>query len=169
MKLISKSSMNIKTLFETAQTLIINAEGFSPVWYQDTMGNNTIGYGFKMNGMAYQYGLNAYIDIGKTITIDEANKILDKIITEIMVDLDARFPFFHNLQINQGAVLIDMAYNLGLRQFYAFAIFLSYIEKGQIDNAVADLTDTLWYNQVKNRAVRDCFNLFAQVGNLYLI
>ena len=165
MRLISKSSMDIKTLFDTAKTLIINAEGFSPIWYQDSFGNETIGYGFKAGGMANS--LNIYKD--KIMPISAANKILDKIITELMVDLNARFPFFDNLPINEGAVLMDMAYNLGLSQLSDFSAFLGYLKAGYIDLAVADLTTTLWYNQVKNRAVRDCFNLFAQVGNLYLI
>ena len=165
MKLISKSAIDCETLFDTAKTLIINAEGFSPVWYQDTIGNYTIGYGFKIGGMAHN--LNIYK--AKTMTMGEADKILGGIITELMVDLDARFPFFHNTYVNEGAVLIDMAYNLGLGQLSDFRTFLGYIEAGDIDLAVADLTTTLWYSQVKNRAVRDCFNLYAQPDNLYLI
>ena len=165
MKLITNN--NNKTLQETAQLLIENAEGFSSTWYQDSMGNDTIGYGFKAGGMAQKYNLDLYKS--RPMTELEGILILENIISEIGIALRMKLPFFINLPINQAAVLIDMAYNLGLRQFYAFAIFLSYIEKGQIDNAVADLTDTLWYQQVKNRAVRDCFNLYAQPTNLYLM
>ncbi len=167
MKLISNSSMDIKTLFDTAKALIINAEGFSPAWYSDTAGNLTIGYGFKMGGMAQKYGLGSFRH--KLMTEQEATDILTPIITEITTLLSMDLLWFKEISINQGATLADMAYNLGLSQFYGFNTFLGYIAKGEIDNAVADLTTTLWYNQVKNRAVRDCFNLFAQVGNLYLI
>ena len=167
MKLITKSSMNIKTLVDTANTLIVNAEDFSSTWYTDTTGNLTIGYGFNINGMALNYGILEYED--KTITQNEADIILGKIITEIMVDLDSYFPFFHNLPVNQGAVLMDMAYNLGISQLIDFKTFLGYLRAGYIDLAIADLTTTLWYKQVKNRAIRDCFNLYAQPDNLYLI
>ena len=167
MKLISKSSKNIKTLSDTAKTLIENAEGFSPTWYDDTTDNLTIGYGFKMGGMAQKYGLEVYKD--KLMTEQDADIILIKIINEIIAVLQTQLLFFKNLTINQAAVLIDMSYNLGIGQFYLFYTFLSYMEENRIDNAVADLTTTLWYNQVKNRAIRDCFNLYAKPDNLYLI
>ena len=167
MKLISKSSKNIKTLSDTAKTLIENAEGFSPTWYDDTTGNLTIGYGFKMGGMAQKYGLEVYKD--KLMTEQEADIILIKIINEIIAVLQTQLLFFKNLTVNKAAVLIDMSYNLGIGQFYQFYTFLSYMEENRIDNAVADLTTTLWYNQVKNRAIRNCFNLYAQPDNLYLI
>ena len=152
------------SLQETAELLIQNAEGFSPTWYKDSFGNDTIGYGFKAGGMAQKY-----LGGMQTITEQEGIDILYEIISDIVISLNAGLSFFKGLQKNQKAVLIDMAYNLGLNQFYTFNLFIYYMGLEQFDDAVADLTQTLWYNQVKNRAIRDCFNLFAQEGNLYLI
>ena len=156
------------------QLLIENAEGFSPTWYNDTMGNATIGYGFKHNGYAAQY-VTSYINSPNlTMPISAAKEILDNIVSDISLELINDLTYFkllsfNSLSINKKAVLIDMAYNLGISQFLTFDTFLSYLGQGEIDEAVADLTETLWYNQVKNRAVRDCLNLYAKDNNLYLL
>lgn len=155
--------------YQVAQLLIENAEGFSPTWYNDTTGNKTIGYGFKYNGYAKE-ALKPYLTSpNKTMTMRAARKILDDIITGIISALMQDVPCFTSLSINKKAVLVDMAYNLGLEQLLTFDTFFPYLEQGKIDEAVCDLTQTLWYNQVKNRAVRDCLNLYAKDTNFYLL
>lgn len=155
----------VSLLPDIAGILIRNAEGYSPIWYQDNMGNDTIGYGFKAGGIAQKYNLGAF----QTMSIADADEILLQIISEIIASLRDKLEFLGKLTLNQRAVLVDMAYNLGLKQFYTFNTFLAYLEKEQIDNAIADLTNTLWYKQVQNRAIRDCLNMYIPSTRLYLI
>ena len=166
MKLINNPDKNYLYM---ANQLIINAEGFSPKWYQDIFGHFTIGYGFTQTGYAKFYIPQYISNLNELMTISEAQLILDDIIAEINNSLATDLHFFDYLSVNQKAVLIDMAYNLGMAQLFSFDTFLSYLKAGDIDNAVNDLTNTLWYNQVKNRAIRDCLNLYAQDNNYYLM
>jgi GH24 family phage-related lysozyme (muramidase) len=153
-----------------AYQLITNAEGFSQTWYNDIFGNATIGYGFTQTGYARLYIPEYISNPSKLMAISEARIILNNIIENIDTELINAIDFFNtDLLRNQKAVLIDMAYNLGMAQFRTFDTFLSYLKSGRIDDAVCDLTNTLWYNQVKNRAIRDCLNLYAQDINYYLI
>ena len=166
MKLISNPALSFTF---AGSELIRNAEGFSAKWYEDPRGNPTIGYGFTRTGFAKEYLSPFILNPSKLMAISEARVILSDIITNINDDLIAQLNFFDELSINKQAVLIDMAYNLGMTQFLTFDTFLSYLKAGRIDDAVNDLTNTLWYNQVKNRAIRDCLNLYAQDKNYYLI
>ena len=166
MKLINNAEPNYLSV---ANQLIINAEGFMSHWYIDSFGNKTIGYGFKESGYAKNYIYQYLLNPDELMTQAEANLILKNIVNDIDKQLIDNWQAFDSLPINQKAVLIDMAYNLGMVQFLGFGIFLSYLKAGNIDAAVNDLTNTLWYNQVKNRAIRDCLNLYAQDNNYYLI
>ena len=167
MKLINNAEPNYLSV---ANELIINAEGFMSHWYIDSFGNKTIGYGFKASGYAKNYLSQYLLNPDELMARYEANTILGYIIKDINNELVNTEQLFNvNLSINKKAVLIDMAYNLGMAQFLTFDTFLSYLKAGRIDNAVNDLTNTLWYNQVKNRAIRDCLNLYANDSNFYLI
>ena len=169
MRLISNHYINDKYL-SVANDLITDAEGFTAYWYNDIFGNKTIGYGFKASGYAKNYLSQYLLNPNELMTIQEAKTILEYIITDINNELANTTQLFDaELSINKKAVLIDMAYNLGMAQFLTFDTFLSYLKAGRIDNAVNDLTNTLWYNQVKNRAIRDCLNLYAQDTNYYLL
>ena len=167
MKLINNAGLDYMAV---ANELITNAEGFISHWYIDSFGNKTIGYGFKASGYAKNYISQYLLNPNELITVQEAKTILDYIVKDINNELVNTEQLFNvNLSINKKAVLIDMVYNLGMVQFLTFDTFLSYLKAGRIDNAVCDLTNTLWYNQVKNRAIRDCLNLYAQDNNYHLI
>ena len=169
MKLINNPYGNYNYL-DIAKDLIMNAEGFISHWYIDSFGNKTIGYGFEASGYAKNYISQYLLNPNESITFQEAKMILGDIVNDINYELTNTTQLFTaKLSINQKAVLIDMAYNLGMAQFMTFDTFLSYLRAGRIDDAVNDLTNTLWYNQVKNRAIRDCLNLYEQDSNYYLI
>ena len=159
MKLITLSNEGIATL---ALMLIKNAEGFSDVPYKDSLGNWTIGYGFNMSLPEY-HGL-------KHIDEVEADSLLKVKVVEILNGKinDLRLYAFSNSRI-VSAILVDMCYNLGTAGLESFDSFLQYIRFDMREEAVADLTNTLWYSQVKDRAVRNCLNLLVNDNYLYLI
>ncbi len=143
-------------------TLIKNAENYREFEYKDEFGNSTIGWGFLMDSFS-PVKIKEYLKKG--ISIDEANSLLSMRVVHIMHTIDIAFP---NLNRNVYLVFIDMIYNLGITQFTEFTTFLSFVKLDEINFAVKDLTNTLWYKQVENRAVRDCFNLLS-TKNYYLI
>ncbi len=153
MKIVSNENLS---LFESAKILIVNAEGFSATPYKDIFGIETIGYGFD------EKYLNSMGHINKQdMTIDEADKILEVKINDLINEVKFKISSFGKNK-NIYPVLIDMAYNLGWTELKLFNVFLSYLEEGEIEMSVVDLTNTLWYQQLKNRGVRNCLNLLAR-------
>ena len=160
------------SVFSDAKTLIKNAEGFSSLIYIDTLGNDTIGYGFDLADLISKGFLPSNT---RTITPADADLILDKIINTIFyqiyqIDMLDNIKACYNKQYGTvQAVFIDMIYNLGFKGFSEFVVFLSYMNDLKYNEAVIDLTNSLWYSQVKQRAIRNCFIILNHSDSLYLI
>lgn len=143
-----------------ALTLIKNAEGFSHTVYIDTTGHKTIGFGFNMEVMGITQ---------EKMTVFEAVDILEKKVLEIRSQIFFEEKEIAKFTMNQKAVVLDMAYNLGVEGFFQFNDFLKYMDQGAYENAAVDLTNSLWYKQVGQRAVRDILNLCMNDEYLVLI
>ncbi len=150
------------SLATMATILIKNAESFRQDVYQDDLGHLTIGWGFTFLDFPEAERTKLW---NNGITMDRAEEYLSQLVTSIMQDIDRNFS---NLDRNVKLTFIDMIYNLGFEQFITFTTFLKFVYHSEIAEAVNDLTNTLWYRQVKLRAIRDCFNLLAS-HNYYLI
>lgn len=147
--------------FEIAVSLIKNAEHFQTFPYKDKFGNPTIGWGFNMK---YLPGGGEKFKMG--ITIVESNIILESKVKRFM-DIVFLEEIGKKTTKNIYAVLIDMCYNIGWEGFSKFYRFLKLLEDFEVETAVGDLSNTLWYEQVTDRAIRDSLTLLAK-ENYYL-
>ncbi len=138
-----------------ANILIKNAEGFTAHPYKDVFGNFTVGYGFLMSDFGRAESKDIY---RKGISMQASDDLLVQKITKIMQKMDVTYS---HLTQNVYYVFVDMIYNLGLEQFKTFTTFIKFCEQGEIEKAVNDLTNTLWYQQVRQRGTRDCLNLLS--------
>ena len=154
-----KVSITGESLIDIAAAYTKINEGFSSTYYIDTTGNKTIGYGFN---------LAIYPSLSEPLSIEDADNLLKSIINENILyakdifDDPYHVNFFGNLEYNIQAVILDMIYNLGFKQFRDFINFIYYI-RNDIDNYMSagiDLEHTLWYEQVGIRGKRAVFNLF---------
>ncbi len=157
------------SILDRAALLIKDAEGFSATWYTGSLGHSSIGYGFKSGGYATEYLINN--DITSLITRNQADDVLNDVLMDLYPEVLKTFKFIQRQELaaNTVAVLIDMAYNLGIKQLEQFTAFLSFLRAGMTENAIADMLNTEWAQQVGNRAVRDALNLTAEAGTLFLI
>lgn len=160
MKIYSIAGLNA---FDLAKILIKNAEGFREYPYLDKFGHATIGYGFLVSEFDTETKKAFYRD---GITVVQANQILDNYIKKISSEIIMNFG--PKLDANVFVVLVDLVYDLGWSEFLTFVTFIPFIENNKIDEAVNDLANTLWYEQVDKRGVRDCFCLLSK-KNYYLI
>jgi lysozyme len=64
------------------------------------------------------------------------------------------FPWFDTLNEARQAVLICMAFQLGVKGLLGFTTFLSLVSQHRFFDAANDLKGTLWYRQVPERAER---------------
>jgi lysozyme len=107
--------------------------------YTDTRGRLTIGVGRNLS------------DSG--ITEYEATYLLDNDIDRTIRGLAARYPtWFPQLDPVRQAVLINMAFNLGLGGLAGFTRMLAAVAAGQYVEASTEMLDSSWARQVGARA-----------------
>jgi lysozyme len=70
----------------------------------------------------------------------------------VLQALHRNIPFFDRLCIPRQAVLMNMAFQLGIAGLMKFKSTLAFIEAGDYENASANMLKSLWAKQTPNRA-----------------
>src|SRR5262247_12330 len=101
-------------------------------------GNPTIGYGRNL--------------VSPGISEDEAAWLFRQDYDGAVADLTRHFgAWFVGLLDVYQAVLVDMAFNVGVHKLLGFNVFLGLMQEGRYVEAADDLETTLWYKQVGRR------------------
>jgi len=132
-------------MINSVQALLQDDEGRRTWPYNDTEGHPTWGIGHLLaNGVApdVQALLDQAIDLQFQHDLD--------VVTQGLL----RLPWFAGINPIRQAVLIDMAFNLGLADLRTFTDFLSYMEAAQWEEAANDLRSTKVYQQLPRRYER---------------
>lgn len=108
--------------------------------YRDTVGKLTIGIGRNLD------------DVG--ISAEEAHYLLGNDVERSARALDDFLPFWRNLGPVRQRVLVNMAFNMGIRRLLTFKFTLLMIEKGEYEKAAEGMLSSLWARQVGPRAQR---------------
>ncbi len=120
---------------------LILHEGLRLKPYRDTIkGHLTIGVGRNLDTTG--------------ITRDEAIHLLRNDIVRIKKELAESFPFFVRLHPTRRQVLIDMAFNIGVKGLGKFKKMMAAIEKRNYETASIEMLDSKWAAQVGKRAQR---------------
>jgi lysozyme len=127
-------------LKEMTTRLLKLHEGVRLKPYTDTVGKLTIGIGRNLDD--------------RGITGEEADYLLSNDIGDVWLQLVSRLAFFSRLDTVRQAVVIDMAFNLGLTGLQSFKMTLAFIETGRYAEAAAAMLQSKWAAQVGHRAVR---------------
>lgn len=111
--------------------------------YQDSLGFWTIGVGHL-------------IDKAKGGRLPEPiiDALLDLDIYEHATELEKALPWVKNLDGARRAVLVDMAFNLGVAGLLGFKNTLKAVQEGRWADASAGMLASKWATQVKGRATR---------------
>lgn len=124
-------------------------EGLSLMPYHCTADVLTIGYGRAI-------GTNG-------ITKDEAEHLLRNDV--VIAAGDARKflgdTAFESLSVERQAVLINMAFNLGINRLRTFKLFKQALLDGDYAEAKVQMLSSKWAGQVKGRAIRLADMMFA--------
>ena len=115
-------------------------EGLRLKPYHDTEGVLTIGYGRNLDAVG--------------ISQDEAEVMLTNDIEKARAGLIIALPWSTTLSEERFAVLLNMAYNLGLHGLMQFRRMLAAAEAGDYEQAAYEMGDSKWAGQVGPRAVR---------------
>lgn len=113
-------------------------EGFEPNMYRCSSGKMSIGYGLNLEA---------------GITEEEATALLSMRVAGLRARCSLTFaPFWESLSDNRQDVLVNMAYNIGLRGVLGFRKMLLAITHRNFKRAAEEMLDSKWATQVKGRA-----------------
>tara|TARA_R110002167_G_scaffold294796_2_gene499342 strand:- start:2287 stop:2691 length:405 start_codon:yes stop_codon:yes gene_type:complete len=113
-------------------------EGFVAIVYKDSLGIDTIGYGFAI----------------KDLELDEdiCSMILERKLENLICRVDNKFTWYKYMPQEIKDVVIEMCYQLGVGGFSKFKKTISYLQNKQWEDASIEMLDSLWARQTPNRA-----------------
>lgn len=120
-----------------------NEEGSVPHAYQDSLGYWTIGVGRLIDERR-----------GGLLYPDEIDYLLKNDIKRKTDGLNDALPWFHLLDEARQAVLIQMAFQMGVKGLLAFSTTLSHVRVGRYAEAAVAMLESLWARQTPERAAR---------------
>lgn len=95
------------------------------------------------------YGRNV---MERGLSEDEARYLLGNDIEECMQDLEATFPWYTSLDIEDKVVMVDLRFNLGMDGLKTFKKFLDAMEHNNKPVAKRELLDSAYAHQTGPRA-----------------
>ena len=113
-------------------------EGYVGIVYKDSLGIDTIGYGFAI----------------KDLELDEdiCDIILDRKIKELATRVNRTFSWYRYMPQTIRDVVMNMCYQLGVGGFSKFRKTISFLQNKQFHDASEEMLDSLWARQTPNRA-----------------
>ena len=122
---------------------LIRDEGSVSHAYEDSLGFTTIGVGRLIDARR-----------GGGLSDSEIGYLLSNDIEEKTAQVLAALPWASKLSETRRAVLINMAFQLGINGLLKFKRALGSIEDGQYSEAAMEMLDSLWAQQTPDRAKR---------------
>jgi lysozyme len=124
------------------QMCLINSikkhEGFVAIVYKDSLGIDTIGYGFAIKDL----------ELDKDI----CDLILERKLEDLMSRVENKFNWYKYMPQEIKDVVVEMCYQLGVSGFSKFKKTISYLQNKQWEDASIEMLDSLWARQTPNRA-----------------
>jgi len=121
--------------------MIKRHEGFRSMPYKDSLGIETIGYGFNLD-----------VWMTQGMSKDEADAIINVKISAAEKEASEHIEGWNNLKEPRRAALIDMVYNIGITKVLKFKKMLRAISKRDFKMAADEMLDSVWARQVGKRA-----------------
>lgn len=122
---------------------LIREEGAESCAYQDSLGYWTIGVGRLIDSRK-----------GGGLSNEEIDMLLDNDIKRNYEAVLVALPWMEKLNDARQAVLIGMAFQMGLKGLLQFKRTLGSIEDGHYSEAAAEMMDSAWAKQTFGRAAR---------------
>lgn len=113
--------------------LVAAEEGFKGHMYQDHLNVWTIGHGITQ------------------MTEDESLAVMEIKLNKLADQLRIKYAWFHRLNETRQAVIVSMAYQLGMTGFSKFKNMIAAIERNDWELVAVEARDSKAYKQTKNR------------------
>jgi lysozyme len=128
-------------------------EGFKGRAYKCTAGRNTIAFGYNLDANSLKLPRARIAEmLTQGVTEQEAEGLLIQCVEQVTVELTQRLSWFERLNEARRAVLINMAFNLGIGGLMAFKGTLHAVSVFDFDMAAKGMLASRWASQVHGRA-----------------
>ncbi len=145
---------------KTYEDLIGGEEGYRFYCYDDKNGKPVV-KGYTLEGNP-TIGWGRLLTKESGITKEEGNFLRQGDILRRRAALSEAFPWFESLSDGRKAVLVCMAYNIGVDGLKGFHLMIAAIEKGDFLEAAAQIQDSHWAkDQLPARAERAAKMMFT--------
>ena len=140
---------------EKLQYLLTKHEGVRDEVYRCTSGCRTIGIGHNLEGKLSEAEIAALEQNGATEEQIQKWFCADIAAAENQVlALYGDSEWYQRLSENRKLILVDMCFNLGPKGLPKFKRMMAALERGDFDEASAEMLDSDWRKQTMNRAYR---------------
>ncbi|QDP50676.1 MAG: putative endolysin [Prokaryotic dsDNA virus sp.] len=113
-------------------------EGYVGIVYKDSLGIDTIGYGFAIKDLE--------------LDRDICDLILERKIQELEDRVKLKFGWYPFMPKVIQDVVMEMCYQLGVTGFSKFVKTITYLKDKDFKNASIEMLDSKWAKQTPNRA-----------------
>jgi len=113
-------------------------EGYVGIVYKDSLGIDTIGYGFAIKDLE--------------LDRDICDLILDRKLKELEDRVKLKFGWYPFMPKVIQDVVMEMCYQLGVTGFSKFVKTITYLKDKDFKNASIEMLDSKWAKQTPNRA-----------------
>lgn len=123
-------------------------EGFSLEAYTCPAGFLTIGWGHNVEARP----VPGVEKVGDTVSRGSAESLLYQDVKAVARELDDKIPWWRKMEEPRQAVLLNMAFNMGMPKLLGFKRALGAMSIGDYPRAGTEMLDSAWARQVKGRA-----------------
>tara|TARA_Y100000593_G_scaffold93123_1_gene186858 strand:+ start:646 stop:1050 length:405 start_codon:yes stop_codon:yes gene_type:complete len=113
-------------------------EGYRKMVYKDSLGIDTIGYGFAIKDLELDQ--------------DICDIILDRKIKELSKRVNSTFAWYRYMPPEIKDVVMEMCYQMGVYGFSCFKKTISFLQNKQFHDASLEMLDSRWAEQTPVRA-----------------
>ena len=113
-------------------------EGYVGVVYKDSLGIDTIGYGFAIKDLE--------------LDADICDIILERKIKDLQDRVKNKFSWYKYMPPEIQDVVMEMCYQLGVTGVSKFKKTVAYLQNKEFKNASIEMLDSRWAKQTPNRA-----------------
>ena len=114
------------------------SEGFRDRVYKDSLGIDTIGYGFAIKDLE--------------LDVDVCDIILERKIKNLQDRVKNKFSWYKYMPPEIQDVVMEMCYQLGVTGVSKFKKTIAYLQNKEFKNASIEMLDSRWAKQTPNRA-----------------
>ena len=115
-------------------------EGYISTVYKDSLGIDTIGYGFAIKDLVLEE--------------DICDIILARKVEKLVVKVNYKFPFLQGIPVDKAEIVIEMCYQMGVTGVSKFKKMIKHLENGNFEKASVEMLDSKWAKQTPNRALK---------------